>query len=90
MATHKVDFLEIKTNKNSAKLVNPSESTFTDKAVFVDRRVEQAFAAAFGRFPVALVFGDVGNELVIEADFAGVTGVKGTVGIEVCSGNGDP
>jgi len=90
MATHKVDFLEIKTHEERPEFVNPSESAFAGKAVLVNSGIEQAFTAPFGGLTIALIFVDIGNELMIEAHFAGLTGIETTVSIEVCPSNRHP
>ncbi len=82
MANHKVDFLEIKMDKQGTKFINPSESAFAGKAIFVNGGIEQPFASQFGSLAIALVFVDVGNEVMIEADFACLTGIEAAVGIE--------
>src|SRR5712692_6811709 len=90
MATHKVDFLEIKTHEERPEFVNPSESAFAGKAVLVNSGIEQAFTAPFGGLTIALVFVDVGNKLMIEAHFAGLAGIKAAIGVEVGSLNRHP
>ena len=87
MATHEVDILQVKTDDQGAKFVKPSESAFAGKAIFVDYRVEQASAAQFDRVPVAPVFGDIGNDVVIETDFPSIAGVESTVRVEESPGN---
>jgi hypothetical protein len=82
MSTKEVDRFAIITNQQSAKLVNPSETAFTAKALGVDSGIEQAFTPTLGRFAVALIFGHVGDHAMIKTDFAGCTGIKGTIGIE--------
>ena len=51
--------------------------------MFVNVGIEEAFATAFRFLAIALVFSDVGNEAIIEADFTSGTRVKRTVGVEI-------
>lgn len=82
MSAQKVSILAFEPDQQSFEFINPGESAFTGKAPFVDFSIEQAFAASFGRFAIALVFVNVRNNTMIEAGFAGILGVKSLVGIE--------
>src|SRR5258708_23852077 len=87
MACQEIGVLEVKTDQKGTELVNPGERTFTDKTVFVDLSIEQAFASALDRFTIALVFSNVGHDLMIEAPFARFFRVKSTIRIEEGTGN---
>lgn len=87
MSAKKVGIFAIIANKQGSKLVNPGKTALTAEPLLIDRCIEKAFTPAFDGFPVALVLADVGNDVVIEADFARFQGIKGTVGVEVSSGN---
>jgi hypothetical protein len=56
--------------------------------VFVDFFVEDAFAASFIHFGVALVLRDIRLQAVVETGFARFLGVEGAVSIEVCTLDG--
>ena len=79
--------LAVIADEQRPKLVNPGETAFTGEALFIKGSIEEAFPSTFDGFPVALILADVGNDLVIETDFAGFQRIKGTVGVEECSGN---
>lgn len=87
MRTQEVGILAVEADEQGAELVDPGETALTGKAVFVDLGVEQALAPSLWLFPVPYVFRDIRDELVIEAHAACVTGVKGSVGVEVGPGN---
>ena len=87
MGTQPISIFSVKADEECPELVYPSESALTDKSFFVQFTVEQSFATAFSRTTVPTVFRDVRNEAVIEAGFAGLTGVNGCVGVEISSGN---
>src|SRR5579872_2192370 len=87
MATHEVDFLDIEADKKSAKLINPSKSTFAGKAVMVEDFIKEALAPTLGRFPVALVLSNVRHDAMVEADFTERCGIEATLGVEGRSGN---
>ena len=87
MSAKKVGVLTIKTDEQCSKLVHPGKTALTGEALLVDRGIEQAFAPPFGLFAVALVLANVGDDPVIETDFAGFERVKSAVGVEIRSGN---
>lgn len=70
VSAKKVGILAVIANKQGTELIDPSKATFRREALFVNRRVEQAFPSAFGRFAVAFVLRNVGNDLMVETDFA--------------------
>jgi len=88
MGSEKAGIFTVIANEQGAKLVHPCKTAFTGKALFVDGRVEKPFTPAFDRFAVALVLTDVGNDLMVETHLARVQRVKGTIGIEESTGNG--
>ena len=81
VSAHKMSGFTVIANQQCAELVNPGEGPFAAEAALVDFRIEGTFGSAFSSFARALVFGDVGNELVVEARPASGFGVKGRVGI---------
>lgn len=87
MSAKKIGVLAVKTDQQSPELVYPGETALTGEAAFVDFGIEQAFAPTLGLLAIAFVFGDVGNDTVIETDFTGLKRIKSTVGIEKSSGN---
>lgn len=87
MGTQPISIFSVKADEECPELVYPGESALTDKSLFVHLAVEQPLAAAFSRATVPPVFRDIGDEAMIEAGFAGLTGVKGCVGVEISSGN---
>lgn len=86
MPAKKVSIFAIIADQQSAKLVNPGKTTLTDEASLVNTSIEEAFASAFRQFAVALIVGNIGDQSVIEADFAPSAGIESTVGVEK-SGN---
>ena len=83
-----MSLLAVKADEQGTKLVDPSKTALRSEATFIDIRIEQAFASAFGGLAMALVFWDVGNKPMIEAGFAGIAGIKGCIGVEICAPNG--
>lgn len=90
MSGEKISILALKTDQQRPKLVDPGETAFTREALFVDGGIEPAFAASFGCFAIADVLHEVGNDTMVEADFAGLAGIKGAVGIEERARNRQP
>lgn len=89
MSAHEVGGFAVKAHQEGAELVNPGKGALTGEAQLVDSGAEQAFASAFGALAGTAVLDDVGNKVVVEADFAGGFGIKGGIGIEVAAGNLD-
>ena len=87
MRTQKVSILAVEADEQGTELVDPGETALIGEAVLVDCGVEQALAPSLWLFAVACVFGDIGDELMIETHAACLTGVKGSVGVEVSPGN---
>ena len=87
MSTKKVGVFAVIPDEQRSKLVNPSETAFRGEPLFVNERVEEPFSSPFGLFAVALILANVGNDMVIETDFAGFERIKGAIGIEVRSNN---
>ena len=83
VTTHEVHILAIKTYEQSSEFVDPGKGTLAGKTMFVGIGIEKALATSFGMLAVAPVFGNVGNDTMIEADFASRFGIKSTIGIEV-------
>ena len=90
MAAHEIALLDVKADEKSTKFIDPGKSSFAGETVVIDDFIEKAFATAFGRLTVALVLSNVGNQLMIEADFASSQCVKAAVGVEDGSGIGQP
>ena len=88
VSAQKVSIFAVIANEQGTELIDPGKATFRGEALFVNGRVEQAFPSAFGRFAVAFVLSNVGNDLVIETNLARIHGIKGTVGVEIRSGDG--
>lgn len=84
----KVGILAIKTNEQCSKLVHPGKTAFTCETLLVNSGIEEPFSSPFGIFTVAFVLADVGNEMVIETDFASIKRIKGAVGVEKGTVNG--
>jgi len=55
--------------------------------VLIDLGIEQAFATSFWGFAAALIFWDVGDETVVKAGLARITGIESHVGIEISTSN---
>src|SRR5215510_3001229 len=89
MGRQEIHILTVMTNEQGPEFVNPGKGAFTAEALLVDLGVEQAFASTLDGFTVAFVFGHIGNDPMIEADFASITGIEGAIGIEVSTGNRD-
>ena len=87
VSTKKVGVFAVIPEEQRPKLVNPSETAFSGELLFVNERVEELFSSLFGQFAVALILANIGDDMVIETDFAGFTCVKSTIGIEVGSSN---
>lgn len=82
MSTQAVGILPVKSDKQCAKLIDPSETAFVGKAPFVHLGIEQAFASAFGHLAIAFVLSDVRDDPIIETDFPRFARVEGAVGVE--------
>ena len=70
-------------NEECFEAVEPSERAFIFVALSVDFFGEMAFSAAFGVLAVALVFANIGYEVVVPEHFAECFGVEAGVGAEV-------
>ena len=88
VSAQEVDVLTVKADEQGSELIHPGKAAFVGKASLVDVGVEQTFAPAFGGFAVALVFGDVRDQAMVEADLAGFTGIEGAVSVEERPGDG--
>jgi hypothetical protein len=86
MSTQKISIFIIKADQQRPKLVDPGEAALTGETLFVNVGIEQALTPAPGLFAITLVFGNVGDNQMIETDLAGGAGIKSGVGIEVGSG----
>ena len=82
MSTQEVGIFAVKADEQRAELINPGETAFVGKAPFVDLGVEQAFASTLGSLAIAFVLSDVGDNPIVETDFAGLAGIKSAVGVE--------
>jgi hypothetical protein len=51
--------------------------------MLVDVGIEEPLATPFGMFAVAAVFGNIGNDTVIEAHFASGFGIESAISVEV-------
>src|SRR5262249_5986104 len=71
-----------------AEFIDPSKTALTGEALLVNGGIEEAFTPPFGLLAVTLVLADVGNDLMIETDFASFPGIKGAIGVEIGSGKG--
>ncbi len=87
MTYQEIRVLEVETDQKGTKLVNPGKRTFTDKADFVDFSVEEPFASTFDGLSFPFVFGHIGHDLMIEADFACLFRIEGAVRIEERASN---
>jgi hypothetical protein len=85
MTAHAIDLFYVETHQEGAKFINPGKGAFTAEAILIDFWVKQALATAFGVLAVAFVFGNVGNDLMGEADLASLPSIKGAIGIKVGS-----
>ena len=88
VSTQEVGVFTVKADKQRSELINPGKAALGGKASLVDLSVEQTFAPAFGRFAVALVFGDVGDHPVIEANLARFMGIESSVSVKKRPGDG--
>lgn len=82
MRAKKVGSLAIKTDQQRSKLVDPRKAALTGKTSLVNSRIKQTFAPALGVFAVAFVRAAIGNDAMIEADFARLKRIQDAVGIE--------
>lgn len=82
MSAKKVRILPVITDQQSPEFVDPGEGALAGEASLVNVGIKEAFTPAFGGLTVAFILGDVGNNAVIEADFASIAGIEGTVGVE--------
>lgn len=87
MSAKKVGILAVKTDEQSSKLIDPSKTTFTGEALLVDGGIEQPFPSTLDGFSVALVLADIGNDVVVETDFASLKRIKSAVSVEIGSDN---
>jgi len=78
------------TNEQGPEFVNPGKRAFAAEAAFVDFGIEQPFSTTLDGLAIAFVLGDVGNDPIVEADFASVAGIEGTISVEVSTGNLNP
>lgn len=76
VSAQEVGVLTVKANEQGSELIHPGKAVFVGKASLVDVGVEQTFAPASGGFAVALVFGDVRDQAMVEADLGGFTGAN--------------
>jgi hypothetical protein len=83
VATHEVYILAIRSHEQIPESVDPGKGALAGKTMFVDVGIEEALATAFGVPAVASVFGNTGNDTMIEAHFASRSAMKRTIGIEV-------
>ena len=72
-----------------SEFVDPSKRTFAAEAAVVDLGIEQPLASALKGLAIALVLSHMGNNGMVEADFASVTSIECAIGVEVGSGNRD-
>lgn len=86
----KVDVLTVITNQQSTELIHPGKAAFRGEALFVNGQVEQAFSSTFGRFAVAFVLSNIGNDMMVETDFTRFQRIESTVGVEIRPGEGQP
>src|SRR5215204_2629270 len=90
MTAQKIHCFAVKAQNQCPEFINPSESTLTGEALFVDVGVEKTLASPFHSLTIACVLGDIRDDFVIEAYFAGGFGIKSTVRIEKRSRNRQP
>ena len=83
VTTQKIGILSIESYQQASEFINPGKAAFAGKAVFVYRFIKQSFWATLGSLAIALVFLDVGNDIMIEAGLAGIFGVKARISIEI-------
>src|SRR5262245_17295112 len=89
MGRQEIHVLTVMTDEQGPEFVDPSKRAFAAEALFVDLGIEQPFASTLDGFTVAFVLGHIGNNAVIEANTARLTGIEGTIGIEVGARNRD-
>lgn len=77
--------LQVKTNQQGAKLVNPGKRALTNKAVFVHLSVEEPFSTTLNVLPIAFIFSHVRHNLMIEAHVARIMSIKSAVSIKECA-----
>lgn len=87
VGTQKTSLVLFKTNKQAFELVHPGKGMFAPETVLVDLGIEAALPAPFRTLPIARILRDIRNQAVIEARFAGITGIKSFVGIEISALN---
>lgn len=90
MRPQEVNIFPVKPDEQRTEFIDPGEATFVGKATSVNVRVEQAVASTLGRLAIALVLGNVRDNIVIEADLSCRAGIKGTIGVEVRAGDRQP
>ena len=88
MRSQEVDSFTVKTNKNSAEFIYPSESAFTNEATFIYFSIEQTLATTLNGFAVTVIFWDVRHKLMVETGFASLEGIESGISIEKCASNG--
>ena len=76
----KVGILAVIAHQRGTEVIDPGKTPFRCEALFVNSRVEQAF-------PSTLVLSKVGNDLMVETDFAGIP-IEGTVGVKIRTSEG--
>jgi hypothetical protein len=86
---HEMTSKAVITDKQSAKLVNPGKSAFGAEAELVNSRVKKASRAGFWPRAISRVVSNIGDEAIVEANFASGASVKGGIGIEERMGNRD-
>jgi len=82
VTAEEIIILAVEADEQTAKFVNPSKGSLARKAVLVDIRIEQAFAATFDGFTTALVESDIGHNAIVETDFASSESVEAGIRIE--------
>jgi hypothetical protein len=63
------DGFTVKTDEQGPKLIEPSKRTLTDEAPLVDLSIKQTLPTAFGKLPIAFVFGNVGHHFELIQTF---------------------
>ena len=89
MTAQEVGIVAVITQSQGTKFIDPGKGSFTGKPLRVDRFVEEPLPSPFDPLTITLIFGDVGNDSMIETDFASSTGIEGAIRIEVGAGNRD-
>ena len=85
MPTFEVAVATLKADQQTFEFVYPSKAPLNAEAVGVTLDFKESLAPGLGLLPIALVLRNVGNDLMIEAQFPRRFSVKACIHVEVAA-----